>query len=186
MTASQQKPKYTKPVKQFLLAWSISVLTAQPLVALFFANTPIASYSRWWVQLGSIANGISLVSIIAAVVILCLAWPLERLFTRRASSALAAAFSYLGILASFAIFVMAAMTPLIVNLKLQGAAIYLPATVGFASLVSAPVAFVARLLFPQVARRPKLSRVLIWLGVGLAASSLVCSILFQIATRLAV
>jgi hypothetical protein len=166
---------------QFLLSWGISFLVAQPLVVYYFSRMPSSNFVSPWVLVRGFVTSEAVVAAISAVAIFVLAQPLEKRFSVRSTGALAAAFTYLGILAAAGILIMAAMTPLIALFRLEGALIYWPAIVGMAALVSAPVAFVSRWLYSSILGRARLTTIVLLVGVGLAVASLLGGILFQVA-----
>jgi hypothetical protein len=157
---------------EFWLAWSISLLLGMFWVVYLFINSPsFHDYpNRAVIALG---GTIVLVAVIAAIVILLIARPIEKFYTRRGIRTLPAALGYLVLLVGVGFALSALGFAIGYNgLGLAGL------IVGMALVFSSPIAFVGRLIYPSLKSNPQTSGAVLLIASALASFGLI-SLLLQ-------
>ena len=147
---------------QFLLAWTLSLVLSMFWVILAYQGNPERLKEASYAVL-SFGGTVFLVTVISGIGVLGFASWIEKLFAKWRFGSVAAAFGYLGLflVLGFAIFMLAFASR---NVEGNG---YLAVSIGAAFAVSAPVAFVARLIYPRLSASLRVSTVVIALGLTL-------------------
>ena len=157
---------------EFWLAWSISMMFGLVWVVYLFINSPsFHDYpNRAVVALG---GTIFIVAIVAAVVIVLVARPIEKFNAKRGVRTFPAALGYLVLL--FGIGALLAAIGFAIGYNNFG---LLGLMAGMALMVSSPVAFLGRLIYPRLKANPQSASVVIIFATLLASFGL-CSLVLQ-------